>query len=797
MTSREQPTQALYEIALAISSEESIEETASRALSTYLEQLNCAAGAVLERQDDGTVAFEIVTSVPADPATDETLTAALDRLSDVEAGGVFSDLLPITGRTNYDAQYRIMELPDCGVLILCSEDGGFGATATELEPLNEKLAEACQNTRFEGQLREERNRFETVFEAIQEPAVNVEFDGEQPLVKRVNSAFEKTFGYTEAEALGRDLNELILPDDPTIQKEARQLDTEAIRSNSVLQEVKRETADGIGHFLFRAAPVEIEGTVEHFGLYVDITEEKTRQRTLEALYRDTEEILAGRDQRTICQRAVEATEEIIDLSLTGIHLYDRNAEALVPVATTNEVNELHEGSPDPYTDRDTVVWNAYDTGEVRKIDDVAEFDGTIPGGETPMQSSMILPLGDHGVFIVSSLEANAFDTTDFQFARLLSTTVNIALDRAHREQGLEGVQEITQDMLAADSHEAVAAEVLERVPDLLDLPLSAIWRYDAGKDALVPLAATDKVNELMGDISLFPEGNSTVWNVWESGETDVVEDIRDRPDVYDPDMALRSEIVAPIGDFGVLATGSTRTESFTESEQRLVETLASNVETAMRLVSRRRELELLDQVLGRILRHNLRNDLTVVQGFATTIKDASDDQVAAQAQRIIDRCEDLAATASHASEMREIVRERDRTVTVELDDAIEHAATAARSDFPDAEISVDLEATPQVVAHPAISTAIRHLITNGLEHNDGSPRVEASVLETHGDTVVEIRDNGPGIPDGELGILSQHGESALEHGSGAGLWIIDRVVDYSDATIEFETDDGTTARIIF
>lgn len=796
MTTHHERLQVLYELSLAIGDEETLEATVDNALSAYLPKLGCSVGAVLERTDDCAGRYESVGGRPDGYEQDSIYRAARERLA--ERDTLDATASPVSGQRD-DGHYYLMDLPGFGVLVLCTDGQELdAATISELPPLNEKLAEACQNRRVEAQLREERTRFEALFETMQEPLVNVVYEDGSPVVRRVNQAFEETFGYTEAELLGENVNDYIVPDDdPESREEAAEIDDMSANREFVTREVRRKTKDGMGDFLLRSVPVETATSDEQFGMYIDITEERTRQRKLEHLYRETEVILAGESREQICERMVQAAEEVIELSLAGINLYDRSEEALVSVANTSQITEVFDTPPESYSEQ-SIVWEVFQSGDPVKIDDIDAFEGRIPGGETPMQSTMIFPLGDHGVFVVSSLETDAFDEMDFQFARLLSTLVEVGLDRATREQGLEEVQELVRSVLDADDHEAVAERILAQIPDTLDHPIAGIWRYDSARERLSPLAMTEKADSLFETIPTFDAENSIAGRAFARGETQLVNDVEADESAYNPDSPIKSEIVAPLGDFGVLVTGSLRTSSFTETDRRIVETLASNVETVMRLVNRRQELELLDQVLARILRHNLRNDLTVIQGFAETIQDISNGEVEQQAERIVDRSEGLVATAEHAREMREIVRSSDETVPVSLQDAAKHAVSVARNEHPGANIELDVRPVPDVSAHPDLSTAIRHLIENGIEHDEAdSPHVTVSVDGTEGGAVVEIADDGPGIPDGELDILSRHGESALEHGSGAGLWIVDRVVDYSDGTLEFETRDGTTARIRF
>ena len=62
---------------------------------------------------------------------------------------------------------------------------------------------------------------------------------------------------------------------------------------------------------------------------------------------------------------------------------------------------------------------------------------------------------------------------------------------------------------------------------------------------------------------------------------------------------------------------------------------------------------------------------------------------------------------------------------------------------------------------------------------------------------VTVRDRGPGVPDHELAVIRDGDESALEHGSGLGLWIVQWGVTATGGEIAFDTSDGTTATVTF
>jgi PAS domain S-box-containing protein len=793
--SREQ-LEAMYEISLAIGRGTTLRATVERALSAYVEQLDCRGGAVVEHHaSDDT--YQLVTAMPATPEPGSALSTGIDRLHGLAPDQQF----PVRGRSDEGGSYCLMALPSFGALVLAGREGTFDdQLVASLSAVNEKLAENCRGMRSESSLREDRNRFEAVFETIQEPVVHTVFRDGEPIVERVNAAFEETFGFPASQVVGRNINDVIVPDDEQARDEAKSLDEYARDGRTMTREVRRKTADGMGTFLFRGAPIEAGDAHEHVAMYVDVTDEKARQRRLEQLYDETERIFTASNREAVCRRALTAAEELVGDSIVALHLYDRSQEALVPVAVNEKVESELEGEPGPYTDRDTIVWQAYDSDEPVMIGDTASYDGRLPDGSMPVGSLIVLPLGRHGVFMVSSLDPDAFDEVDFDFLRLLATLVETALDRTQRAEGLEEIQAVTRETLEADTHEEVAEAVLSRIPNVLDMPLSAIWEYDTGQEALVPLAVTEKAQLLFEEIPTYTDDGSIAWRAFQDKEIRLVPDLDDHDDVYNEDSIIGSELVVPIGEFGVLISGSTYTDSFGEPERRLLETLSANVETTMRLTSRRRELELLDQVLARILRHNIRNVLTIIQGFAREIQQEGNAEVAANAQRIIDRSASLQSTAEHARDIRHIVTNRDRREELSLPEVVDDIVMQIQSEYPAAHVTTNIEGEPSVLVHPNFPVAIHHLVENGIEHGatDATPRIEISVSQNDDRVVLEVTDNGPGIPDYEVDVLDRHGESALEHGSGAGLWIVDRVVDYSDATLAFERNgDGTVARIEF
>jgi nitrogen-specific signal transduction histidine kinase len=55
-----------------------------------------------------------------------------------------------------------------------------------------------------------------------------------------------------------------------------------------------------------------------------------------------------------------------------------------------------------------------------------------------------------------------------------------------------------------------------------------------------------------------------------------------------------------------------------------------------------------------------------------------------------------------------------------------------------------------------------------------------------------IDDNGPGIPQPEIDILESGNETALEHGSGLGLWLANWGTKQLEGNLSFDVDDDGT-----
>lgn len=209
-------------------------------------------------------------------------------------------------------------------------------------------------------------------------------------------------------------------------------------------------------------------------------------------------------------------------------------------------------------------------------------------------------------------------------------------------------------------------------------------------------------------------------------------------------------------------------------------------------------------VLNRVLRHNLRNEMTKIRGRAELIADGGQEYVD-HAETIVSSADELMSTGERARQVEEMM-----ATTAAEPEPVSLAAVADavvkehQMEHPDATLSVDIaDSLTAPVDEEVLVGILDNLVENAVEHNDAeTPVVTVDARETDSGVRVSVSDNGPGIPSNERAVIETGEEDSLEHGSGLGLWAVkwgvvrlggeltfeDRKPRGTVVTIEFPTD---------
>jgi signal transduction histidine kinase len=212
---------------------------------------------------------------------------------------------------------------------------------------------------------------------------------------------------------------------------------------------------------------------------------------------------------------------------------------------------------------------------------------------------------------------------------------------------------------------------------------------------------------------------------------------------------------------------------------------------------RRREQRL--TVLNRVLRHNLRNDLTVVRGHAELVASQVDDPALRDhAETVIDETDGLVALGEKARTFEAVVGDETTWKPTSLEAVVRDVVGETRREYPEATVSLDVPTDVRVETNAdTVRLAVGELLENAIVHGgDGAGAVVGLVPDPEdGSAAVTVADEGPGIPDQEIAVLGNESETDLQHASGIGLWLVHWGVAALGGTVTFDADDGTTARV--
>jgi len=204
-----------------------------------------------------------------------------------------------------------------------------------------------------------------------------------------------------------------------------------------------------------------------------------------------------------------------------------------------------------------------------------------------------------------------------------------------------------------------------------------------------------------------------------------------------------------------------------------------------------------NMVFNRVLRHDIRTNTNVIDGYLgklETDRNGNEDSVAV----IRDRVADIVRLSDTARKLEELDEEGDPR-PVDLSRIVEERVAAARETHPDASITTDDPGDVTVRGNDLLGTVVDNVLTNAIEHNTGDVRVTVTVEppESFDDHCAKLRveDNGPGFSEQELATHADSVETSIRHSDGTGLWIARWIVDTYDGSLSIEnTDDG--ARVL-
>lgn len=214
----------------------------------------------------------------------------------------------------------------------------------------------------------------------------------------------------------------------------------------------------------------------------------------------------------------------------------------------------------------------------------------------------------------------------------------------------------------------------------------------------------------------------------------------------------------------------------------------------------KRQFETAAEVLNRLLRHDLKNDLNVVYGYIQQARtQTTDEDVLDQLGEARETLSDVIHKSERARDLRELLDRayEESTYPVRLDEVLSETVADASREYDHAEFRLGDVPSVQVAADDLLATVLEGVLENAVQHNDGDPRVAVGVETTPTTAVVRIADNGPGMPADDSDVVFGRGATdALTHGDGISLFFADSVVRTYEGQIRFEERTNPLATVV-
>jgi signal transduction histidine kinase len=332
-----------------------------------------------------------------------------------------------------------------------------------------------------------------------------------------------------------------------------------------------------------------------------------------------------------------------------------------------------------------------------------------------------------------------------------------------------------------------------------------------------------------GADTVYPPGSvgpitGTVLERVVAGEVVKREDLADRSypeDAHLLDLGLRSELIAPLligaRPVGMISLSREEPSAFTEDEVELIALLGRLVATAVQnirsyeaernTVEELRRLSALRADFVSLVSHELRSPMAAVIGAARTLQDRwrtlNPDQREAFLALIADETNRLAALIGDVLDTSRIEAGtfNYRFTDVDLSSIVADAVRNAAVGQDEVHVRADVAGVLPPIRGDAerLRQVLTNLIDNAVKYSPAGDEVAVRARRENGNVVIEVSDNGPGIPlDQQRLIFEKFGRADMAGGSkpgtGLGLFIARSIAEAHGGTLDVRSrlNAGTT-----
>lgn len=201
-------------------------------------------------------------------------------------------------------------------------------------------------------------------------------------------------------------------------------------------------------------------------------------------------------------------------------------------------------------------------------------------------------------------------------------------------------------------------------------------------------------------------------------------------------------------------------------------------------------------LLTRLLSHDIRNDLAVIDGYADLLGDHVDEEGGSYLDGIRNHISETDQLLADAHTLVESLDEEREFHPVDLSDVLEQEVATIANDYPAVDLETDIPTGITVEADTLVRQVFSNLLQNAVSHNDTDDLTIRVKADRSPDSVaVTVSDTGNGIPAEQRERLFELGEQGAESdGDGIGLYLVSRLVDVYGGSVDLEESPAGGAR---
>ena len=615
-------------------------------------------------------------------------------------------------------------------------------------------------------VREERDRFATLFHNLPTPVVHgVATEEGRIRVQDVNDAFESVFGYAQSEIQGMDIQELIVPAGE--ESGAQSIRRRLLAGQTVDREVQREAADGLRHFRVQVALRHgRDGEPEDgYAIYTDITERKEAEQELQRTTQLLEKTLESLNEAVLVVDPSERTIVTCNAAVEQVFGYQK--EELIGASTA----QLHM-SPESYERFADLSEPALDA----KGSFVGEYQMRRKDGRVIETEHVVTPL-----------ESEEWPQGVVSVVRDITERKRRERKLRQKERRYQAVFEDPNILVALVDPDGTVRNINQTAMRFVDASLEDVRGQ--------PFWETPW---FVGDVSI--QRKMRRWIERAAHEEYVGFEIDHTQALGEPLEV--SGVVRPVtgaqGEVASLLVSARDVTTQKKHERALVEAKEA-AEEAARLKS----------AMLANMSHEIRTPLTSIIGFSELLSERLDDEPAQFNDRIQQSGHRLMKTLNSVLELSRLEAGGQdlRETTVCLDQVARETVEMLRPRAQEKEVALRMQCsgTEEVEGRwneEALHRIAENLVGNAIKFTSAGGQVAAHVWTEETEAVLAVEDTGVGISEAALpdifDAFKQESEGLRREyeGSGLGLSIVDQLVQGMGGRIEVESEKGEGSRFV-